>query len=959
MRIQRSTGWKASLVFASILVTAFVAGAQTSAVAPRITQAIDETNLVTLKGNTLPMARAEFDQGLVSDSLPLEKMLLVLQRSPAQESALRSLLDQQQDKTSPNYHKWLTPEQYGQQYGPADADIQTVTNWLQGHGFTVDLVTKGKTIIEFTGTAGLVRNAFHTEIHNYLVNGEKHIANSSDPQIPAALAPVVAGVASLHDFFPKPHFIGSGKTVTVPAHSGNAVSHLTDGMGDNFLGPLDFAKIYNIDPLYTAGTTGSGRTIAVLEVTDIVTADVTLFDEVFGLTPHLNVIHNGTDPGDLEGGDRTEATLDAEWAGGIGQGATIDFVVSKSTSTFGTDLSAIYVNENNLADVMSTSYGGCEPEFTLSEAEAESLIGEQAAAQGITYMAAQGDSGAEDCATSETAPANGAADFGVDLPGATPFVVSVGGTEFNEGGNDSLYWGTSATADETALSYIPEDVWNDSCTPNVGLCGAGQTIVGAGGGGASIYFSKPSWQTGFSGTPTDTARDVPDVSFTASAAHDPYIFCVSAPAGMCAESGDEITLQSLGGTSFAAPSFAGIMSIVDQATDSRQGDANYVLYNLAKNEETFASCNGSGTPALSLTGSCIFNDATVGNNAVPGEVSYGTGSPLYVAGTGYDKASGLGSTNVNNLITNWHLAAFTATTTTMTGVPGTATTGQSIPVSISVTSGGGTPTGDVSVLATSTSCGAVGVPLVALSGGAANTSFSLPFAGTYSVVAHYAGNGNFGASNSSASIVAVTGTACSGGGGGGGTFSAAANPKTASIATPGGTATSTITVSGNGFTGTVTLTCSVSPANATDTDIPSCSFNSPATSSVALSVSPGTNPTATLNISSIAASGTFIPSTPSRQFPMHTVWLAASLELALACLFLLTAPAQKKRWGLLFAVGVLAVVAGAVGCGSSGGSSGGGGGGGNPGTTPDTYTVTVSAGSGGTTETATFTVTVQ
>ena len=184
-----------------------------------------------------------------------------------------------------------------------------------------------------------------------------------------------------------------------------------------FLGPLDFAKIYNINPLYTAGTNGSGRTIAVLGVTDIVTADVTLFDEVFGLTDNLNVIHNGADPGDLEDGNREEATLDVEWSGAIGQGAKIDFVVSKSTTTFGTDLSAIYVNDNNLADVMSVSYGGCELGFTLSEAEAESAIGEQATAQGITYIVASGDRGAEDCAVSSTSPADGAADFAVDLPG--------------------------------------------------------------------------------------------------------------------------------------------------------------------------------------------------------------------------------------------------------------------------------------------------------------------------------------------------------------------------------------------------------------------------------------------------------------------------------------------------------------------------------------------------------------
>ncbi len=936
---------KVLAVCAACLFFAQIALAQSTAVAPRITQVVDDTKLVTLKGNTHPMARAEFDRGAVSDSLPMERLLLVLQRSDAQESALHSLLDRQQDKTSPSYHKWLTPEQFGQQFGPADADIQTVTNWLEVHGFTVNSVSKGKMIIEFTGTAGLVRDAFHTEIHNYLVNGEKHIANASDPQIPAALAPVVVGVSSLHDFFPKPHYIPSGKTITVPAHSAGAVPHLTAGPGEFFVGPLDFATIYNINPQYSGGNTGSGRTIAVLGVTDIETADLTFFDSVFGLTNHVTTIHNGPDPGDLGGTNRVEATLDVEWSGSIGKGATVDFVVSQTTaSTFGTDLSAIYVEDNNLADVMTVSYGACETSFTLAQAQAESQLGEQAAAQGITYMASAGDAGAEDCATSETAPTDGAADFAVDLPGATPFMVAVGGTEFNEGANDSLYWSSSTTADETALSYIPENVWNDSCTSGVGFCNTGQTIIAAGGGGKSIYFPKPSWQAGFSGSPTDTQRDVPDVAFTASPLHDPLIICVGisidgGPA--CSSTTDD--LQGIGGTSVSTPAFAGIMSIVDQATDSRQGDANYVLYKLAKTE-TFSACNGSGTPALSNGGNCIFNDATVGNNAVPGETSYGTGSPLYAAGTGYDKATGLGSTNVNNLVAKWNTVSFNSTTTTMTGAPSSATAGQSVTVQISVASGAGTPTGDVSVIATPTSGLGVGGPFATLSGGTASATFTLTAGGTYSVVAHYAGDGNFGPSDSTPATVTVAG----GGGGGSGSFSLSASPTSTSVS-PGVAATTTITATGSGgFAGSVALSSSVSgPAGAVDT--PVCSFTP---TSITLSTTT-TSGTSSLSCTSTAASQVMY--VPSRG-PGKPVWAGIGATLAMLCIFFLSWPVRKRRWATAFAFIVLASAAVAVGC--SGGGNGGGGGGGNPGTTAGTYTVTVT-GTSSSTQTTTLTITVQ
>ena len=198
----------AILTLAFILVSVMGTMAQ-STVQPRITQAVDE-RMVQLNGNTHPMAQPEYDRGPAPDSLPAERMLLVLQRGPDQEAALSQLLEDQQTKSSPQYHQWLTPAEFGQRFGPADADIAAVTKWLQSQGFRVNRVAAGRTVIEFSGTAGQVRQAFRTEIHKFVVNGEEHWANASDPQIPAALAPVVRGFVSLHNFFKKPMYRSLG-----------------------------------------------------------------------------------------------------------------------------------------------------------------------------------------------------------------------------------------------------------------------------------------------------------------------------------------------------------------------------------------------------------------------------------------------------------------------------------------------------------------------------------------------------------------------------------------------------------------------------------------------------------------------------------------------------------------------------------------------------------------------------
>ncbi len=708
-------------------------------VEPRITQPINEHVLRLLKGNTHPLAQPRFDQGEAPADLPMQRMLLVLKRSEVQEHALRHLLDAQQDKASTSYHKWLTPEQFGKQFGPADQDMQVVTSWLQTHGFQIGNAAKGRNIIEFSGTAAQVKEAFHTSIHKYVVKGEEHWANSSDPQIPAALAPVVAGVHTLHNFLKKPMLQFSGEKVSGKYVQGKP--QLTFSDGTHGLGPFDYGTIYNILPVWNNGVAGQGRTIAVVGRSNLFEGgqDVYNFANIFGQGPGVNIVLNGPDPGDVGGGEEGEATLDATWTGAVAPNAVIDLVVSATTNdTDGVDLSEIYIIDNNLADIMTESFSGCEAGMTQTEADSQSSLAEQAAAQGITYLVSSGDSGAEGCDDPSNPPATGP--LSINGLGSTPFTVTVGGTMFNENSQDSKYWTTSNgnPGFGSALSYIPEDVWNESCTGSG--CG-----LWAGGGGSSIFFSKPAWQTGVPGIPSGGARDVPDVSLTA-AGHDPYLLCLE---GSCVpDSNGQFFVYFVSGTSASAPSFAGIMALVDQQMNGRQGQANYVLYRLAASKGNFSKCNGSNTSGLPAS-TCIFNDVTVGNNVVPGE-----SGTQYQSGAGYDLATGLGSVNVANLVSNWNSVTFNSTTTTILSPSSNVNIvhGQPVTFNVTVTSSKGTPTGSVSLVTSNNQ--SIGVfPLTSFPVQVSN----LPGGPAYTVTAYYGGDGNFGASNSAASpLITVT-----------------------------------------------------------------------------------------------------------------------------------------------------------------------------------------------------------
>ncbi|MCU1303699.1 MAG: putative periplasmic aspartyl protease [Candidatus Sulfotelmatobacter sp.] len=567
----------------------------------RITTFIDDEQRVTLRGNRHPLASIRYDAGSVPADYRLDRMLLTLLPDAAQQETLNQFVDAQHNPESPYYHQWLTPEQFAERFGVSEADTEQIVGWLQGHGLEVEEVTAGRRSIIFSGTSAQVQAAFHTQIRAYRIGGEVHHANAKEPEIPAALIQVVGGVVSLHDFHSEP----------LHAFARKASPEFSSG-GSRYLAPADFATIYDLAPLYQQSINGSGQSIAIVARSNIKIADVRQFRSMFGLPVNdPQIIVNGTDPGILSPGEETEADLDVEWSGAVARNATIKFVVSKSTnSSDGVDLSAQYIVNHNLAPVMSTSFGLCEGWLGSSGNNFLNSLWQQAAAQGITVLVSSGDNGAAGCDSASASKATNGR--GVNGLCSTPYGVCVGGTEFNDSSNLSLYWATSNASgtQASAVSYIPEIAWNES-GPGAGLWSTG--------GGMSTVYAKPAWQTG-AGIPADGKRDVPDVSLT-SAGHDGYLIY------------QEGGLYVVGGTSAASPAFAGVMALVVQGTAARQGNANTAFYSLARKQMT--------------GGASVFHDITSGNNSVPGQTGF-------IAAAGYDQATGLGSIDASLLVSHWN-----------------------------------------------------------------------------------------------------------------------------------------------------------------------------------------------------------------------------------------------------------------------------------------------------------------
>jgi subtilase family serine protease len=587
----------------------------------RILQAANDQQITRMKGNISPLVARALDKGALAPSTQLERVTLVFKRTPAQQQALDTLLEEQQNPASPNYHNWLTPEQFADRFGLNTSDISKVTSWLQSHGLQVVDVARGRNYVSFTGTAAQIAAAFHTQFHQYVLNGRTHYANSTEPSIPSAFADVVSGIQALNDFRPKPR-------ATLQPKFTSSIS------GNHFVAPPDFTTIYNLSGLYNAGITGAGQKIVVVGQTDINISDITAFRTAAALptnNPVKTLVPGITNPG-IVSGDITEADLDVEWSGAVAKDAQILYIFSNNVFT-----SMQYAINNNLAPVISISYGDCEPNFQSSDIQTLVSMAQQANSQGQTIVGPSGDDAASDCdyPPTATSPPVTIATQGlqVDVPASLPYVTGVGGTAYNEG--SGTYWNTTNTAGGgSAISYIPEMGWNDTMYEIAN----GGGITGT-GGGKSTLFSKPSWQTG-TGVPNDGARDVPDLALNASVTHDGYLICSqgscpnpSAPNGEGFRNTDS-SLDVVGGTSAGAPTFAGIVALINQQSGTTQGNINPKLYSIA-----------ASTPAA-------FHDVTTGNNIVPcqiGTLNCTTGTMGYTAGPGYDQVTGLGSVDATAL----------------------------------------------------------------------------------------------------------------------------------------------------------------------------------------------------------------------------------------------------------------------------------------------------------------------
>lgn len=762
-------------------------------------RSINEADRVTLHGNTHPLARAEFDRGSANAAMPMNRMVLLLSVRPDAQARLQQVLADQQDPKSPSYHQWLTPQEFGLQFGPTDQDIADASNWLKKFGFSIDEVGNGRMWINFSGDVQKVERAFQTNIRQYEVSGKMHHANATDPTIPRALTGLVQGVVSLNDF---------------PKHPNSTVNQLppdfTAGNGANFLAPADFATIYNVNPLYNAAPAidGTGQTIAIVGRTDINLADVQFFRSFFGLPANDPLfINNGPDPGNLGSNEETEADLDVEWSGAIARNATIQFVISQSTTTTdGVDLSAQFIVNNNVANIMSTSFGLCEAALGTTGNNFWNTLWAQAAAQGITAFVSSGDSGAAGC---DPASATTGTATGVNGLSSTPNSISVGGTEFNEG--TGTFW--SATNDPTtqasALSYIPEIVWNES-----GAVTGGSGLF-ATGGGASTVYAKPAFQTG-PGVPADGARDIPDVALS-SASHDGYLIIQGHTATATG-------LAAVGGTSAASPSFAGLMALVVQKTGAAQGNANPILYAMGQNQ--FAG------------GTAVYHDTITGDNSVPGVTGF-------TAGAGYDEATGWGSVDAASLVNLWNNNA--TPDFTLAASPASQSVNQGVTANYVITLtaiGGFANTVTFSISGLPTAATATFTP-ASLAGSGSSTlaistalttptgSYPLTITGTDGVLTHTA----------SVTLVVTTPD-----------FTLSAAPASQTIVT-GGTTSYTATIAPlNGYTGTVNFSVSGLPAGANATFTPA-SVATSGSSTLAITTTAGTTPAGNYLLTITASDG--------------------------------------------------------------------------------------------------------
>jgi len=974
-----------------------------AATAARITSAVVESERTTLKGNISPMARAEFDQGAVSDSQQMTHMRVMLSRTAAQETALKQLVADQMNPSSANYHKWLTPEQMGEEFGPSADDVATVESWLQAKGFTIEYVSPARTNIRFSGDAALVESAFQTSVHQFNTGTRSFYSNTTEPQIPSALATVVSGIAHMNSIKPQPHlrslntahYDPQGKTLSAGSTSGlssqGVSAQLTYSESSTnylMLVPGDAATIYdtpnsfnaNYNSSVVSSQTGSGVTIGIGGDGYITSTPIVNYRTKFlgdSTTSLFNTTaYPSTDVTSRDTSDSDEAYLDMEIAGGLAPGATVKYFASSDLTS-----AAEYAFDNKLVNIFSLSFGECEWDMSTSDNSVWNSLWQNAASYGIAVTVSSGDSGSAGCDNTTTTNNSNttAAEYGLQVNGlaSTPYNVAVGGTDFYTLENSySTYADTTNSSSNyyrTAKSWIPEYVWNDSSVTDTYLAKnedwtsygskyAQYANIVAGGGGYSncstnttTYsgkntvtgnctsgYSKPLWQTGTGVSSSISYRQIPDVSLMAGDGFDGAAWLVCTDTYNCSST---LTYKAssgyyaYGGTSTAAPAFAGILALVRQYTNEELGNAAETLYSLyngsyASNiyHDNGAGYGNNSVPCTSGTTNCSKN--TAGYYFLTG----------YDATSGYDMATGLGSVDASYLVKYWSTGASsittgtTTSTVTVTPSPSSISSSSSSSVTVKVAGSGSTPTGSVTLNYGSTAdtesltsgSYTFTVPGSALTSSSSGTSNTL--------TATYWGDSTY-AGGSGSNTVTVTSSY----------YAVALSPASGSVS-KGSSTTSTVTLSSsNSYSGTVALTCAVTTTmtSYSSSYMPTCAFSQ--TSVTMTSGTASATPTLTISTTGSTSSRNTQPMLPGRTGIGGGVVLA----VLLFCI-----PARRRKWRVMLGALLLMVGIGVVsGCNGGSGSSSSSGG-----TTSGTYTVTVTGtgnDSSTTKETATFTLTVK
>ena len=753
----------------------------------RVTVHPDVRVSTRLQGHVPVWATSSRDRGAVDSGAELN-ITFVLSRSPEVQAQFTQLLTDQQNPDSPRYHQWLTPQQVGEQYGPTQHDLDALREWISSQKLSVKEVAPSGLFVNVSGPASSVAAALATDFHYFEKNGALRMSATEEPAIPSALVPVVASISGLADAeIHSAVHQGEVRSISAMTNAGG-IHPQASFNGSHFITPGDFATIFDLNPVYSAGYNGSGQRVAVIGRSRIAASDISAFESKTGLTTNLpNVVipTNGVDPGTTSDGDQAEATLDVERVVGVAPGAQVDLVVSGPSGNYsGLYIAAQYEIQTMLDPVMNISFGSCEAYSGVSSVPLWDALFSQAASEGISVFVSSGDSGAAGCDLAGEAPP--VTQFlSINEICSSSYATCVGGTEFADFSTAGNYWSnTNSTSLASANGYIPEGVWNESNTYDTSISAY---LVLAGGGGASVYVPKPSWQTG-TGVPADHARDVPDVSFP-SAGHDGYFSCFAAGGGDCASN----YFIDSAGTSNSAPSMAGVAAILNQKMGGAQGNLNPLLYKIAASTPNVFH---DATPASSGVNSCSLNFPSMCSNSTPSAPSTLGGLAGYALTTGYDQATGLGSLDVANFLAAAASTSRPGVAATTLAVHGSATTisdTQTVTFTATVSSStSGVLTGTVQFYANGS---ALGAPVTVSSGTTTTTALPFPSAGTYYITAMYSGDSHYAASTAPGFSLVVTGLA------------SATTVTASSTAIPVGTkATFSVTVAGSSGSPTPTGT---------------------------------------------------------------------------------------------------------------------------------------------------------